>query len=352
MKSFYKSIDNLINNGEDFVIATILQKSGSAPREEGAKMLIKKDLSILGTIGGGIMEAMAIKSAARVFEEKNFYIEDYSLSNSDAAKLGMVCGGDLKVLLEYIDISNKNTRELYKKIIDLQNTNIDFTIITEIPMDKRDDSNLEKWIYTKEGLKNIESIRFENIIDSIKVDFDSLNIHELEIDNKRYMIENFINCEKLYIIGAGHVAQEIARIMKILGFYIVVLDDRDEFANRERFNTTDEIKLIDSFNNLSDYITVNRQDYVIIVTRGHLHDGEVLAQMLNTDAKYIGMIGSIKKRDYTYEKLYKKGFTKEDIKRVYCPIGLNIYADSPEEIAISVAAEIIKVKREPRSEKR
>lgn len=351
MKDFYKSIDNLIDNKEEFVIATILQKAGSAPREEGAKMLIKKDSSILGTIGGGLVEALVIKSATRVFENGKMLIEEYNLSNKDAAQLGMVCGGNLRVLLEYVDPNDENTKKLYKKIIKLQNANKDFIIITEIPTDKRDDSILEKWIYTKKELKDIQEQNLDTIVDEIKIDCNNIPIYQIEKNDKNYMIESFINYEKLYIIGAGHVAQKIAHIMKILGFNIVVLDDREEFANREKFATADEIILIDSFDNLSDYITVNSQDYVIIVTRGHLHDGVALAQMLKTDAKYIGMIGSIKKRDYTYERLYEKGFSREDIKRVYCPIGLNIYADSPEEIAISVAAEIIKVKREPKGEK-
>jgi xanthine dehydrogenase accessory factor len=170
-------------------------------------------------------------------------------------------------------------------------------------------------------------------------------------EKERFVIEPFFHFERVCIIGAGHVAQKIADLTKNLGFYTVVVDDREEFANIERFQTADEVKVIPSFHNLCNHMQINHNSYIVIVTRGHSYDREVLAQAMKTDAKYIGMIGSRTKKTHTYSELLKEGFTQKDLDRVYCPIGLEIYAQTPEEIAISIMAELIKVRRGHANEK-
>ena len=180
---------------------------------------------------------------------------------------------------------------------------------------------------------------------SIRENFKNTTFKKIVEAGKEYLIEPVFNYERVYIFGAGHVAQKIADITKMLDFKTIVLDDREEFANRERFKTADEVKTIPSFDNLFNYIKVDSRSYIIIVTRGHAYDKEVLAQMLKTDAKYIGMIGSKTKRDFIYNSLLNEGYTLKDIERVYCPIGLSIFAQTPEEIAVSIAAELVKIRR-------
>ena len=351
MKHIYELINNLLEKKENFVLATILKKAGSAPREEGTKMLVKKDFSIEGTIGGGLMEAMTIKSSAKVFKNGSFVIEDFVLSNKDAASLGMVCGGDVSVLLEYVDWNDKQMNELYKKAMELKKSSTDFVMITKISEVQKKITGYEKWLCTETAFYGIENEEVKSVVKKIRENFNNTKINEVYIEKEKYLVEPFLNYESIFIIGAGHVAQKISDITKNLGFYVVVSDDREEFANRERFHSADEVKVIPSFNNLLDYIKINHNSYVIIVTRGHAYDKDVLAQILRTEAKYIGMIGSRNKRDFVYDSLLKEGFTQKDLERVYCPIGLPIYADTPEEIAVSIAAELIKIKRGPRNEK-
>ncbi len=125
-------------------------------------------------------------------------------------------------------------------------------------------------------------------------------------------------------------------------FELVVLDDRSEFASNERYPETREVRVVDSFDSCLEDLSAN--DYVVIVTHGHLHDRDVLAQALRTDAGYIGMIGSRKKRDVIYNSLRDEGFSESDLKRVYCPIGLSIGAATPNEIALSIVSELVKVR--------
>lgn len=344
MKEIYEHVVELLRENQVFVIATILSKSGSAPREEGTKMLIKKDFSIIGTIGGGILEALTIKLSSGVFETKEYVIKDFALSNQDASSVGMVCGGNVTILLEYIDPSDENIVKIFEKAKELGKNGTDFVMITKLSEKSPYLSGRDKWICTETGFYGIEDNEVQNITKSIREDFNHIKI-KLVHEKERYVIEPFFHFERVCIIGAGHVAQKIAELTKNLGFYTVVVDDREEFANTQRFQMVDEVKVIPSFHNLSKQILINNNSYIVIVTRGHSYDKEVLAQALRTDAKYIGMIGSRSKKVHTYIELLKEGFTSKELERVYCPIGIEIYAQTPEEIAISITAELIKVRR-------
>jgi xanthine dehydrogenase accessory factor len=336
----------LLKEKKEIVMATILKKSGSAPREEGTKMLIKKDFSIEGTIGGGLLEAMTMKLSSDVFDDGGYLLKDFSLSNQDASKIGMVCGGDVEVLFEYLNPFDTNVVNIYEKAMELRKNRINFVMITKVSNNNNYISGRDKWICTETGFFGIEDNDVQGIVQRIREDFNHVKI-QMTYENDRYLIEPFFHYEKVCIIGAGHVAQKLADLTKNLGFYTVVVDDREEFANVERFQTADEIKVIPTFDKLSNHILINHNSYIVIVTRGHTYDKEVLAQMLKTDAKYIGMIGSHSKRDHTYQELLKEGFTTKDLERVYCPIGTKIFAQTPEEIAVSIAGELIKVRREP-----
>jgi xanthine dehydrogenase accessory factor len=148
------------------------------------------------------------------------------------------------------------------------------------------------------------------------------------------------------IFGAGHVGRSLAPVLSSVEFRTVVLDDRQEFASRERFGSVDEIIHLDSFEEAFRGVTVDERSYIIIVTRGHLHDRTVLTQALRTKAAYIGLIGSRTKRDLTFRALLDEGFAKEDLERIHSPIGLSIRAETPAEIAVSIAAELIRIRAE------
>ncbi|WML33860.1 XdhC family aldehyde oxidoreductase maturation factor [Clostridium sp. OS1-26] len=350
MRDIYEVMTECLDNKESFVLATILEKSGSAPREEGTKMIIKNDFSIEGTIGGGIFEAMAIKLSSQIFENKEFIIKKFALSNNGASALGMVCGGELKLLLEYIDCNDDEMVLMYKKAAELKRKAVNFAFITKIEEKQKNIKGTEKWICTETGFFGEENDIAQCIFRKVRENFKNITFQNLVAEGKKYLVEPVLNHEAVYIIGAGHVSQKIAEITKMLDFKTIIIDDREEFANRERFKTADEVKAIPSFENIFNYINIDSRSYIIIVTRGHAYDKEVLARMLKTDARYIGMIGSKTKRDFVYNCLLNEGYTSKDMERVYCPIGLSISAQTPEEIAVSIAAELVLVRRSHISE--
>lgn len=149
---------------------------------------------------------------------------------------------------------------------------------------------------------------------------------------------------KAFVFGAGHCGEKLVPLLGQVGFRTIILDDRMEYANHERFAAADEIVVLDSFTDALQNLPIDEKSYIIILTRGHLHDKTVLQQSLKTKARYIGMIGSRQKREETYRALREEGFTTEDLNRVTSPIGLSIGAETPEEIAVSIAAQLIQVR--------
>lgn len=351
MLDIFSSINELLEKKESFCLATILFKSGSAPREKGTKMIVKNDFSIIGTVGGGILEALTIKSCREVFENKNSIVKYFCLSNNSAFSNGMVCGGELKVLVEYVDVENSKVIELFKRFSKLNEEGTGFVIITRIGEEETQYPVYDKWVCTETTFYGNEDDKIQVILKKVKENFKNLKVETVMIQGNKYLIEPILSNETVFIFGAGHVSQKLAGITKMAGFDTVVLDDRAEFANRERFKKVDDIIVVPSFNNICDYIKINKESYIIIVTRGHAFDKDILAQALKTNAKYIGMIGSKTKIQFVFNKLLEGGFTEKDLNRVYAPIGLDIYAETPEEIAVSIAAELIKVRRGPKNER-
>ncbi|WML33760.1 XdhC family aldehyde oxidoreductase maturation factor [Clostridium sp. OS1-26] len=345
MFQIYDIASELIDKRESFVLATILDKNGSAPRRRGSKMIIKKDYSIIGTIGGGLFEALTIKLSKEVFHNRKAIIKNLDLSTECGGSLEIVCGGELKVLMEYIDAENNNIAEIYKQSANLRKQGKNFSIVTRIESKDEIFHNSCKWICTEADFYGEESDVVQPVFQKIRENFKEVAMQVFMANNEKYLVEPVLNYETIYLFGAGHVSQKLAEVMKILDFKVVVLDDRREFANKERFKTADKIIILSNFDDILKYVDINDQSYVVIITRGHAYDKDILAQALETDAKYIGMIGSKTKRSFIYSQLKDEGYTQKELDRVFCPIGLEISAQTPEEIAISIAAELIKIRR-------
>jgi xanthine dehydrogenase accessory factor len=160
----------------------------------------------------------------------------------------------------------------------------------------------------------------------------------------RFLVEPLGADGVVYIFGAGHISQKLAPLTRLVGFRTVVLDDRAEFANRERFPAVDDLLVLSSFDRAMARLSIHANSYLILVTRGHAHDKTLLGEALATRAGYIGMIGSRGKRDAVYRALEEEGFAAEAFQRVHSPIGLTIAAETPEEIAVSITAELIAVR--------
>jgi xanthine dehydrogenase accessory factor len=253
----YDEIVRLRKLGQKCAVATIVQVNGSIPSYESAKMLVREDGSMLGTIGGGCVEAEVWNAAREVIETEKPRHLSFSLGQDAAYDNGLICGGQLNIFVEPV---------------------------TPQPI--------------------------------------------------------------AYIFGGGHVSKNISKVASMAGFSTVVIDDREAFANPARFPEADAT-YAEPYEDVFRKLPVTSSSYLIIVTRGHRDDMRVLRWAVTTDARYIAMIGSKRKTISVVHELEKEGFARGMFSRVFAPMGLEIGAETPEEIAISVVAEMIALRRAP-----
>ena len=250
----FEEVIRLRREGKRGVMATIVHTNGSIPSFESSRMLVKEDGTILGTIGGGCVEAEVWAAAKDVLKCEAPRKMTFNLNNEASYDNGLICGGTLEVFVEPI-----------------------------LPQ------------------------------------------------------------PTLYIFGGGHVSMSLAKAAHTAGFGIGIIDDREQFANSERFPMAHEIYT--TYEDAFEKLKPNASSYLVIVTRGHRDDMRVLGWAVGTEAHYIGMIGSKRKVLSVYQALEREGIAPERFENVHAPVGLEIGALTPEEIAISITAELIAVRR-------
>ena len=338
----FRRISELLEDGESFVLAVIVNRSGSAPRDAGARMVVGKDGSIVGTIGGGILEATVMDIAKTVYIDKMPVLRKFVFTAEDAERIGMVCGGQVEVLVHFVEYSNPSNVRFYQEILATIRSRKRGWIITELPSTK-DAGEAPVQHLVRDGTTVAGSMDADTVR-TLTAQVGASQAKVAAHGDRRFLVESLCCEGMVYIFGAGHVSQKLATLTGFAGFQTVVLDDRQEFANRELFATADRIVVLDSFERAMEGLEINEDSYLVLVTRGHMHDKTVLGQALRTRAGYIGMIGSRKKRDAVYEELSVEGFSRHDFDRVYSPVGLDIGAETPEEIAVSIVAELIRAR--------
>jgi xanthine dehydrogenase accessory factor len=256
MDNIYKAINEILNQGEQASLATIVSKQGSTPAPVGAKMIVKSNNDIVGTVGGGRVESEIRQIAIKTIGDGLPKLVSINLSDSDS-----ICGGSISVFIEPI-----------------------------------------------------------------------------------------ISSEKIFIFGAGHIAQPLSKMAVLTGFNVTIIDDRQEYANPDRFSEADKI-ITSDYEDASNQLEIDYNSFIVIITRGHSFDQQVLEWACGTKAKYIGMIGSKTKIQQVFDNLRQKGVDDKKIAEVHAPIGLEIGSETPSEIAVSILAEIIKVRHQKKEKK-
>jgi xanthine dehydrogenase accessory factor len=334
MRHVLDDLISVLQRGESAVLGVIAKSSGSAPRTSGARMLVQASGKLTGTVGGGAVEGACYARAKELLEStgpETFAELSFELSATSAAEAGMVCGGEVSILLQKVE---PESLEQFQQLRHAYSKGLRPVLLTRLPQDGRPPRCLTAGVDVEDDLSAEVTAKLASK--------KSRTPHLLHHKGQDYFVEPIAHPGTVHLVGAGHVAFATAHLAAFTGFEVVVLDDRVEFANAERYPQAREIRVLNTFDNCINGL--GPDDYVVIVTRGHLHDRDVLAQALRTEAGYIGMIGSSKKRKAVYSSLLDEGFSQQDIERVYSPIGISIGADTPEEIGISIVAELVKVR--------
>jgi xanthine dehydrogenase accessory factor len=342
------TINQQMESGLPVVLVSIMSLEGSTPRHRGTKMVVGADGKSYGTIGGSLIEAAAIRESRDVLSAAKSRILSYDMTGKGAASPDMICGGTAEILLDYIPATEKNV-VFSRYWLDMTQSGKDFYLITHLKGSGITLQVIRHIIYHSEGVIFDNSPIPEEEIATIKPEFHNItSTSVLTLKDTRVLVDRIRKLKTLYCFGGGHVAVPTAHLAALVGFRVVVTDDRSEFANAERFPDA-IIRVINDYDKALEELEIDEDSFIVIVTRGHQYDRTVLEQSLKTRAGYIGMISSRKKRDAIYKALMADGADISKLEQVHSPIGIDIGGETPEEIAVSIVAELIQVRSQQTS---
>lgn len=342
MKSIYEKIERYIAGGETIAAATVVSTQGSTPREVGAKMVVRPSGDIVGTIGGGCGEAEVWQAAMDTIGDGQRRTVRIDLTEDVTLDTEMVCGGVMSV---FVDLWDEQQLELLETINSALQQRKKLALATPLSTDQVRPRRLV--LPNGEAIGSLGDEEVDAWVTSHALEALTQGLSRTvpgPQEGPDVFIEVQVSPPTLIIAGGGHIALPLATMGAMLGFRVVVVDDRPAFANRERFPEADEVIAADFGETLANY-PLDDQTYVAIMTRGHSHDVQCLLQVIDAPVAYIGMIGSRRRVRGVLELVKGEGYSEEWLERVHAPIGLDVGSQTPEEIALSVMAEIVKARR-------
>jgi xanthine dehydrogenase accessory factor len=349
-----QEILSALHSEEHVMLATIISTNGSTPASALSKMLVKNGgKNWLGTVGGGCLEGDVLQEAIRLYNSGVTKILTFQLNETDIEQ-GLICGGSLDVLIEPLSNTDVQIFTELKKIRDegddcvlLKYLSRDGLVIGKMYLSMNSDwqSGMMEW-WSRVALPNLSkgNLAIQQIEKSVGNTYHRNETQRIALEEGELIIEPLNSMPHVVIFGGGHVSKYISRTASMAGFRVTIVDDRPEYANAQRFPEATRTLAVE-FEEALQHVDIKPSTYIVIVTRGHRSDEEILARVVNSPAKYIGMIGSRRKVVTTYEHLVKRGVSVEILKRIHAPIGIEIGATTAEEIGISVVAQLIAVRR-------
>jgi len=331
MNTIFAKLLYLIEKNIDTMLVTIVSHQGSAPRGTGSQMLVEPHGRVLGTIGGGPGEKEAEALALAWLKEKRSGLHEYILRKNDQEDIGSVCGGDMTVYFQYIPADSTLWKELAGKLCDA------IASKTQAWFIQRLDTGVPALITREETLCG------EAPQDAARLCGDG----SMLLGNCFSM--HLPIGERAVIFGAGHCALALSPILSSVGFRVTVFDNRREYARSECFPEAESV-ICGDFDHISDHLQLTDDDYVVIMSSGHSHDLSIEKQVLLRPLAYVGVIGSRSKTAAVNARLREAGVPEEAILSVHTPIGMNIKAVTPAEIAVSIAGEMILVRADRRQQ--
>ena len=333
MKKLFEHLKDILEQEENAVLVTVVASSGSTPRGAGARMLVTRAGRIYGTIGGGAVDHRAEQLALKALAEKYSCTEHFRLYRNQVQDLGMVCGGEVTVYFHYIAAEDSTFLSLVEHALELFRHGEESWLATDITPGGTGTLSL---------YGRLQGVLGSPLPDEV-LEQAGPAPKQITAGGNIYYIEPLLRAGIVYIFGGGHVSQALVPALTAVDFRCRVLEDRADFCALSLFPGAEQTLLLQTQEDWAS-LSVKEDDYVCIMTRGHKNDLACEAFALRTPARYIGVIGSRKKTAAVNARLKEMGFTDSDLARITTPIGLDIGAQTPAEIAVSITAQLIQVR--------
>jgi len=345
MEPIYRKLRELLRNGETVAVATVIDVKGSAPREVGAKMIVRPAGQPVGTIGGGYGEAKVIRAGRGVIENGQPAMVRIELTHEISTESAGICGGVMQVFVDRWLPGWDALDALHRSIVGRER--VALATVTRSPEPSVVGNRAVVWLDRPVG-GALELGAEEGRVLADAVEALQERQHRI-LTYPDADLEVFVEVQRrpprMVIVGSGHVAVPLAEVASKCDFGVTVIDDRPEFANVERFPTADQILIADLQQALRE-MTMDEDTYVVLVTRWHTLDVGCLLEIIDRPLAYIGMIGSRRRVNGVFQLLEQEnGIPRQKLNQVYAPIGLPLAARTPAEIAVSIMAEVINVHR-------
>ena len=301
-----------LKNKEKVALATVISTWGSAPRKVGGQMAINNFGEIIGSVSGGCVESSVITEAKKAIEDRKIKIKDYGISDDMAWEVGLACGGELKILIQPLEENDEIILKIAKKI------------------SKREPITLI--VNCKSGAREI-------------VENNSLNFKKISfLDKENQFFYHAVSPKpRLFVVGAGHISQSLVSMAHITGYEVILIDPRDHFANKKRFP---KCKIINEWpDDALENFNLNQTSHLVTLSHDPKIDDPALIKVLNSKIGYVGSLGSKRTHEKRINRLNSNGIDKEKLSKIHSPIGLNISSKTPEEISISILAELTQFRR-------
>lgn len=336
------------------VMATVTKAVGSTPQKPGSSALFNPIGLIYGTVGGGVLEGEVQKIAQKAILSKESGYYKFKLDNEIGKGVGAICGGQASIL---VDASPNDHRIVFEQLKQSLRDRIPGVLVTMVIGMADSKVRIQRYWLTDHE-KNIIphdhgwkiALEVQRLLSGgNRGDYEEINISIPGEDHDvLFLLEPIYPSAHLVIAGAGHIGKALSHIGKLLDFEISVIDDRAEYANPANLPDADHI-IVEDTGEAMEEVKKTSDTFIVIVTRGHANDAKALKACISSDAAYIGMIGSRKKIALMREDFIQNGWAEpEEWEKIYAPIGLDIQSKSVQEIAISIAAQLIQVKNSKR----
>jgi len=343
MKDILSGIRDWVNQEKTFSIATVVNTWKSAPRSVGSSLIVSKDMEMIGSVSGGCVEKSVLQKGLKLLEQGQSELAVFGVSNEEAWEVGLSCGGRIEVFIErFLSFNDNETdRRVWLDLDQSLEKNEEVVLVSDLSPDPQPHS-----LVFANG--SVTGEIGEKLAQTALQILKSRTNQPFELEGIKYFAQVFPSRDRMLLIGSAHITSELIALAKMYDFDTIVIDPRDTFAQKTVYDSKPDKLIIKWPQEILEELKPDSNTYAIILSHDPKIDDEALNILLKKEVAYIGALGSRKTHEKRLERLRERGFDDDQLARIHAPVGLDINAVLPREIALSVMAEVIKVKNNER----